>query len=132
MASELRYGKPSGTVLWSDGSSFDGMLGIGIKGMVDGGGAAWPSTVLGNRSIRRILPIWAPIDIVEGQFDSNGGVFFNEDLTPPGTQYIASYFDTTGKLVAGPSTAFTVTATSFTVPALTLTVPIVGPNPTPN
>lgn len=132
MASELRYGKPSGTVLWSDGTLFDGVLAVGIKGMVDGGGSAWPSTTLGNRSIRRILPIFAPIDIVEGQYDGQAGVFFNEDLTPPGTQYVAWYYDTTGKQVAGPSSAFTVTATSFTVPTLTLTIPVLGPNPTPN
>jgi hypothetical protein len=132
MASELRYGKPSGTVVWSDGSLFDGILAVGIKGMVDGGGAAWPSATLGNRSLHRTLPIFAPIDIVEGVFDANAGVFYNEDLTPPGTQYVAWYYDSTGKQVAGPSAAFTVTASSFTVPALTLTVPSIGPNPVPN
>lgn len=132
MSSELRYGKPSGTIAWSDGTPFDGVAAIGIKSMVDGLGATWPSTTLGNRSIRRTLPVFAPINIVEGSFDPYAGVIYNEDLTPPGTQYVAWYYDTTGKQVAGPSTAFTVTASSFTIPTLTLTVPSVGSNPVPN
>lgn len=132
MPTSLRKGVPTGTVSWSDGTPFDGVLWIGLKSLVNGSAVAWPTFSLGNRSSRRVIPIWSPIPIAEGAYGTNFGVWYNADITPHDSQYIAYYYDSNGVQIAGPSSAFSVSSATFSVPALTLTVPTMGSNPTPD
>lgn len=132
MATALRKGVPTGTITWSDGTPFDGVCWIGLKSLVNGSAVAWPTISLGNRSTRRSVPVWAPIPVTEGAFGTDFGVYYNADLTPHNSQYIAYYYDSNGVQIAGPSTAFSVSTPTFTVPSLTLTVPSMGSNPTPD
>lgn len=129
----IRVGYPApATVQWSDGTAFDGYALIGIKELIDGSSAVWPSISIGNTPVKRTLPKWIMLPIAEGSFLNTCAVPFNADLTPPQSNYVAWYYDVNDKQVAGPTTAFTVTATTFTVPLVTLTAPTVGSNPTPN
>lgn len=130
----IRVSYPTaGSVLWSDGSAFNGFALIGIKALVDGSSAAWPSISRGNSYVRRVLPQWVQLPIREGAFvGSPCGVPYNADINPPGSQYVAWYYDTNGKKIAGPTSAFIVSATTFSVPTATLTVPTVGSSPTPD
>lgn len=121
-----RVGLPTGTIQWSDGTNFNGVVWISFKGMTSGG-SAWGSPTLANG---RPIAVTNIIPILNGSFQL-GGVFYNEDIVPPGTQYVANYFDSTNTAVGVQTAAFTVTAGTFTPPAVTLTVPSVGPAPTP-
>lgn len=132
MPTSLRKGVPTGTVTWSDGTPFDGMLWIGLKSLVNGSAVAWPTISLGNRASKRSVPIWSPIPIAEGAYGTDFGVWYSADLTPHNSQYIAYYYDSNGVQIAGPSSAFSVSTPTFSVPALTLTVPSMGSNPTPD
>lgn len=129
MPTPLRKGVPIGTIAWSDGTPFDGVMGIGLKGLVNGSGAAWPTIALSNQAVRRPVPVWAPIPIIEGAFSTEFGVYYNADLNPPNSQYIAYIYDNNGVQVAGPTIAFTVSTPTFTPPSLTLTLPSVGSSP---
>lgn len=104
-------------------------MGIGLKGLVNGSGVAWPTIALANQTTRRVVPTWAPIPIIEGQFLPTFGVYYNADLNPPNSQYIAYVYDNNGVQVAGPSIAFTISTPTFAPPSLTLTLPSVGSNP---
>lgn len=129
MPTTLRTGVPTGTITWSDGTPFDGTVGIGLKHLVDGSSVDWPSISLGNSANRRPVPRWTTIAINEGAFDAAAAVFYNADLTPPNSQYVARYADANGKLVSPLTSAFTVSSSTFTIPAVTLTLPTVGSDP---
>jgi hypothetical protein len=62
-----------------------------------------------------------PID--QGRFNDSIGVYYNTDITPPNTTYIAYYYDANRNPIAGPSSPFSVTSDTFTPPALTLLTP---------
>jgi hypothetical protein len=130
MPTALRTGVPTGTITWSDGTPFDGTVGIGLKHLIDGSSANWPSISLGNAANRRPVPRWTIIAINEGQFDPNASVWYNADLTPPNSQYVARYADANGKLVSNLTSAFTVSTSTFTIPSVILTLPTVGSDPT--
>lgn len=122
-----RVGAPTGTIQWSNGTNFNGYVWISFKGMTGGGGSVWGSPALASG---RSISVTNIIPILNGNFQL-GSLFYNEDVVPPGTQYVANYFDSTNTAVGSQTAAFTVTAGTFTIPAVTLTPPSVGSAPTP-
>jgi hypothetical protein len=134
MPSALRIGYPSASqsVAWSDGTAFNGYALVGFNGLIDGAGTAWPSISLGNRFAKRTIPVARMLPIIEGKFDQSSWLYFNADVTPPGSQYVAYFYDTNDKQVAGWSSAFRVTATGFTVPTPSLPAPSAGSTFTPD
>jgi len=131
MSSTIREGKPTGTVTWSDGSNFNGFALCGLKSM---SGHADTDFTVGNAALANYLPRsnYTRLLIEEGQFNQVASLIYNADINPPGTYYVAWIYDSSGKQIAGPSTAFQVSSGTFTIPSLTLTVPTVGSAPTPN
>lgn len=122
-----RVGVPTGTIQWSNGVNFNGTVLIQFKAMTSGAGSTWnPPALASGRPIATALVI----PILNGSFQL-GGAYYNEDLLPPGTQYVANYYDSTNNAVGSQSAAFTVTGGTFTIPAVTLTPPSVGSAPTP-
>jgi len=119
------------TVQWSNGSNFDGFILVGLvppTNVTD-----WAEIGISGYYPPQRVPVFARVPIVDGKFDSTAGLFFNADLEPPNTRYVAWYYDITRRQIAGPSSQFQVTADPFTPPSLTLTAPSAGStNPTPD
>jgi hypothetical protein len=134
MPSALRIGYPSASqsVAWSDGTPFNGYALAGLNGLLGTGSTVWPSISLGNRFAKRTIPAARMLPIVEGRFDQSSWLYFNADVTPPGSLYVAYFYDTNDKLVAGWSSTFSVTGTSFTVPTPSLPAPTQGATFTPD
>lgn len=137
MPASPRVGKLTGTITWSDGSSFNGFAVVGLV-LPTSSGTAWPELTLEPGSPRQRLPLWSTIPIINGAFNQQLGLWFNEDINPPNTKYIIYYYDTSLKTPAvgvpsGIGDAFTVTADPTTPPTYTLTAPIAGTAvPTPD
>ncbi len=123
----------SPTIQWSDGTNFNGFCLIGYIPPTDGV-TSYTQTDYGKQSPAEILPTFAVIPIVDGLYNASLGLFWNADISPPNSTYNARYYDTTKRLIAGPSVAFSVTSDPIsTIPAATLTVPIAGGTaPTPD
>lgn len=131
MASPIREGKPTGTVAWSNGSTFNGFALCGLKSMT---GYSDTQFTLANSALNNALPKsnFTKLQIIEGQYSQACGLIYNADINPPGTYYVAWVYDNSGEQIAGPSDPFQVSTGTFTMPSFTLTVPSVGSNPTPN
>lgn len=117
-----------GTIAWSDGTLFDGYVWLGLQ--LPTGDAPY----LFNSTRPQQLPPYTRIPIIGGQLDNNTGVFYNSNLQPPGTRYVAYYFDSNNVLIApasGTATPFAVSATPVTLTVPTLTVPALGTAPVP-
>lgn len=142
-----RYGLfNSGQVFnWSNGSPFSGFALIGLVFPTFTSGAdSYGEIDYGSLYPSLGLPRWQRVPILFGSINTSCGLFVNNDLTPPGSQYICYYYDSTGRQIAGPSSPFTVAAGPDTfpggnvvgpvnLPVLTLTVPsLVGPLPVPD
>lgn len=118
------------TVVWSDGSLFDGYLWVGVVLPTPGPGqsaSAVPYTTpfLWAASRAQALPQYVKVPIVNGLIDQTTQLFFNANMDPPGTSYVAYWFDRNNAMIApanGAATPFTVTSltTTITVPTLTL------------
>lgn len=123
---------------WNDVNTtpFNGFVLIALIPPKIGAGTPWAQLDYGNLSPSIELPLWQRIPIIDGQLNSSCGLFLNTDIVPPGSTYVAWYYDSTGTQVAGPTSQFTVTSVgsnSFTPPILTLTAPTTaGANPTPD
>ena len=73
------------------------------------------------------------VPVIGGTINSSAGLFYNVDLAPPGSAYIATYYDTTKRAVSTTSLVFTVSSTPVTLPALTIVAPTsFGSSPTPD
>ena len=123
---------------WSDNTTpFSGFCLIGLI-LPQGGSPTtqWAEVDYGNLYPSIKLPLFQRIPIVDGALNDSCGLFYNSDVTPPGSQYLAWYYDATGRQIAGPTANFTVTSansTGFTPPLLTLPLPSgLGPAPVPD
>lgn len=132
MASSLRRAQiTGGPVLWSDGSKFNGFVLIALALPKDGG-FEYAQVVVSNDYPAQRLPQFQRIAIAEGLYDGNGRLIFTADMQPPNTRYCAYYYDSTGRLIAGPTALFAVTSSPVTLVAPTLTAPVtntVAPSP---
>jgi hypothetical protein len=131
MATAPRTAKLSGSVAWSDASSFNGFVLIGIA-FPNISGTDYATVALGNSLEKQRLPQWTRIPIVEGAFDQTSAVFYNADIEPPNTKYVGYYYDATGTRIGAATALFTVTATPHAIEVPTLTVPTAAVSaPTP-
>lgn len=120
------------TVVWSNGKKFDGYAWIGTTLPTTPEGFTAPYLWASQR--RQDLPPTCKVLIVNGVIDSSTQLFYNANLNPPGTQYVAYYFSQDNVLIApatGDAVPFTVTAnpTTLTVPTLTAPSVFVAPEP---
>ena len=117
---------PQGRILWSDGKPFNGFALFGlIPPTADG--ISWLEGDLGLSFPTVTLPQFAKVPIVKGYLNSSCGLFYNEDISPPETTYNVRFYDTTKRLIDGPSAAFTVTTNPInSIPEPTLTTPNPG------
>jgi hypothetical protein len=106
-------------VLWDSGEPFDGFVAIYIALPGDHTLAAL------DNSYANLIPLRTVIPIVEGVYNQNCSLYFNADIEPPNTQYVAYWYDATKKRIApsGDGTLFTVTADPHVLTPPTLTVP---------
>ena len=117
-----------GTILWSDGTPFNGFAQIGLI-LPTSSGTAWPELTIQPNAPRQRLPLWMTIPIVNGVFNNQCGIWFNPSIDPPNTKYCVYFYDSSMKQIAGPTTPadfFTVTADPTTITIPTLTAPIAG------
>lgn len=131
MAELFRVGTPRGTVAWSDGSAFTGFINVGFKQMTSSG-TTWTDFNPKGRAQKYPLAKWTKILIKDGVIDGTAKLPYNDDIVPPGTEYVAWYYDANGVQIGGPTAAFTVSTGEFTPPTVTLTAPSAGSNPTPD
>ena len=120
---------------WSDGTLFNGFMLVEML-LPSDGVTPWAEVDYGNLYPSIKLPLFQRIPIVDGALNDSCGLFYNSDVTPPGSQYLAWYYDASGRQIAGPTANFTVTSansTGFTPPLLTLPLPSgLGPAPVPD
>lgn len=122
---------------WDDGVTlFTGNLVLGlIPPVYDDGSTTsdWPTMALGNSTIFQELPRFTRIPIVNGLASQTETVFYNEDIDPPGSKYLAWFYDRNLLKLTFPtiSSAFTVSTPTFTptivapeLPVTSTTVPV--------
>lgn len=122
-----RTAKATGTVSWSDGTPFNGFALIGFRELT-----SWTIFTLSHQGQRLRIPKWQKIAITDGAFEQKAELRYNADINPPGSQYVAFYYDSTKKAIGGASAYFTVSAGTVAIPQVTLTVPSAGGAPTPD
>lgn len=119
---------PNQVFTWSNNELFQGaaILGIAIPTVSGSPDTVWPQINLGETDQKFNLPKgFAKIPIIDGKASTAIGAFFNEDITPPNTQYVHYIIDSTNKVIAGPGALFSISTSTFSLPALTLTAPTV-------
>lgn len=116
-------------VTWSDGSLFNGFALVGLVVPLDGTSTPYATVAMGDFYPQYRLPQFTVCPIINGVFNNSVGLYYNEDISPPNTQYAYWVYDVTGKRIAGPSALFSVSSSPVALPALTLTVPTVGSTP---
>ncbi len=73
------------------------------------------------------LPQFAKVPIVNGYLNGSTGLYYNEDISPPNTTYNVRFYDTTKRLIVGPSDPFTVASNRInSIPAPVLETPSAG------
>ena len=123
MATPARVGYPSGTVEWSDGTNFTGVLWVELVPP-----SGWTEVGICGQVPHEPVSNYIPIMVRNGQFaSSEDGLFFNADLSVPSTYYVYyAYEGGKSTQIAGPSAHFSVSGATFTFPSLTLTAPSSG------
>lgn len=116
-------GKPSNTLTWSDGSNFSGYIRIQISLP-----SSYDQAFIISNLIEQMIPLDMVIPVTNGVIDNSCGVWYNSDLSPFGTTYTWSAYDSSFKKIVGPSASFTVSSSTFSLPSLTIST--VTPAPT--
>ena len=118
------------TVQWQSGQNFDGYVWMGL---VLPNGYSQPTVV--NSYIIQQFPVFTKVPIVNGAIDNTTGVFWNSDIDPPGTQYVAYYMDNNNALIAptsGTAMPFSIGGSVATLTVPTLPQPVYSAaNPVP-
>jgi hypothetical protein len=114
-------------IVYSGGQPFTGFILIGIVSPTNGAGTTtyMPST-LGYTFPDYPLPTFTRASVINGYLDGISGCYYNADMNPPNTQYVAWYYDENGTQLAGPTAFYTVSTPTNQPPLLTLTTPTVG------
>lgn len=126
MATSPQVAHLTGSVTWSDGSTFDGWLLLGLV-LPENADGQWPTTVIAGATMPQRLPIWTKIPIRAGAIDGQTTVLFNTSVEPPNSRYVAYWYDRNHRrifpAVATPPTPFSITTTPYAISLPTLTVP---------
>ena len=120
---------PQAQLLWTNDVPFNGFALIGlIPPILDS--VTYTEGDYGLSMPTDALPQFAIIPIINGYFNGSVGLYYNEDISPPNTTYNARFYDTTKRLIAGPSPAFTVASNPIdSIPNPTLDAPEAGGTP---
>lgn len=107
------------TVTWASGTNFNGFCWLGLT-MPSASGVSYKPHLF-NALLRQEIPRYIQVPIINGVIDPSTSPYWNADVDPPGTQYVAYWFDSNSVLVAPASG----TATPFSIASVTqiLTVP---------
>jgi hypothetical protein len=123
---------------WTDGTLFNGFVLIGLA-LPTASGTQFLGVRYGNAGISEAIPQFTKIPVTDGLLSTSCGLFYNADLTPPGSQYVGWTYIPNGptaggtcRMIAGPTATFEVDEPTFTLPSMTLTVPTTGSVPTPD
>lgn len=116
-------GKPTNTLTWSDGSNFSGYIRIQIS-LPSG----YDQAFIISNLIEQMIPLDMIMPVTNGVIDNSCGVWYNSDLSPFGTTYTWSVYDSSFKKITGPSASFTVSSSTFSLPSLTIST--ITPAPT--
>lgn len=119
------------TITWSNGSPFNGFALIGIV-LPTSGGTPWAYVSPGDNYPGAAVPTFQYASINDGKLNTQAGVFYNEDLSPPNSKYAVWYYDLTGRPIGNVAGQFYATAPTVTLPTTTLTAPAEGSNPVPD
>lgn len=119
----LLTSKPTNTLTWSDGSSFNGYVRITMSFPI-----GYSQAFLISKYQEQMLAGDYVLPVKDGVIDNNLAVWKTSSLSPFGLQYVWYAYDSAFKQIAGPSSSFTVTDDTFTLPSLTLTT--ITPPPT--
>ena len=124
---------PQTEIFWSDGTKFNGFCLISLVPPIYNG-ITYTEADFGLMYPSETLPQFSMIPIQNGRLNSSLGLYFNADISPVGTSYISRWYDTTKRLIAGPSGAFIVAENPMTGLAIpNLPAPSTGGDaPTPN
>lgn len=117
------------TVVWSDGSKFDGYVWIGVE--LPATPVGFTSPYLWSTQRLQKLPKYIKVPVINGVIDNGTSLFYTTNLNPPACLYVAYWYSQFGVLIApslGTATPFTVTTDQTTLTVPTLTVPS-GPTP---
>lgn len=117
-----RTSKLAGTVFWPDGTTrFNGHVDIVLMVPgIDGRTQLWPRLSIGQGYPSVEIPQWTRVKITDGVFDQGVALWYNSDIIPHNTKYVAHYYDSSMTSVGRPSTVFEVSAAS-TVPPVEIT-----------
>lgn len=110
-------------VEYSDTTPFNGFLWLGLE-LPSAGTYTQPT--LWNSYRYTQLPRYIQIPIIAGQIDQTTQVFLTTQQEPPGTQYVAYWFDAEGNLIAptsGTATPFSITDITYIITPPTLNKP---------
>ena len=120
---------PQVQLLWTDGMPFNGFVLVGlIPPILDS--VTYTEGDYGLAFPTDPLPQFAIIPIINGYLNQSVGLYYNADISPPNTTYNARFYDTTKRLIAGPSPAFTVNSSPInSIPSPLLEVPSPGGTP---
>jgi hypothetical protein len=111
---------------WTNGDPFNGFVALALirPAKTDETSSSWRRLVVNGVSPRQWLPPgFTFIPIVNGKINSALGIYYNSDINPPGSQYIAYYYDSSKVFIAGPTDPFSVNVATVPLPILPL------PNP---
>lgn len=113
-------------IYWDNGFPFSGFACIGIvpPTLI----SQLEYTVEGMSAPASSLPkTFSLIPIRDGVLDKDLGLYYNEDITPPNTQYVLYYADASKQIIAGPSAYFTVDSPDVSLPPLNISTPTETP-----
>ena len=114
----------TGTVLWDDGSTFDGFILVGLA-LPTLSGTAYTTVALDDASPPVRIPAWTYITIRAGVIDVNTKLYWSADIEPPNTKYAAYFYDVTRTRIAptGAATLFQIAQDPYIITVPTLTAP---------
>lgn len=113
------------TVTWASGQLFNGYAWFGLVLPNSASGYSYKPQLY-NALRRQELPRFVKCPIVAGVIDSSTQLFWNNDIDPPGTTYVAYYLDDNNVLIApasGSATPFSVGSATQVLTVPTLNVP---------
>lgn len=133
-----RIGKFSSTpIKYNDGATlFNGFLLVGLA-IPTVSGTAFRACFYGNSGVAERLPVFYKVPVDSGVPNGSSGLFYNADINPPGSiyyywAYVGGTSGVPARMLAGPSSSFSVTSETITLPALSIPLPSAGSVPDPD
>ena len=117
-------------VTWTSSShNFDGYVVFGVVLP-----SAYSQPTLFGAVVRQTMPRYIKCPVVNGQIDQTTGIPWNSDVDPPGTAWVAYWYDNSDNLInpqSGSAVAFSVGASAYTLVPPALPLPVGSNTPVP-